>query len=188
MQLPRSPFRRLTCVAVLAFAAALAPATTLVAAVSRATPAGAVGPPACSTAGLVVWLDTQGNGTAGSVYYDLELTNLSGQTCTLSAFPGISAVNLAGHQLGSAARDTGSKKSAVVTLANGDTATAVVQIVDTGVFPPARCNQVHAAGLRVYPPDQYTSKVVPFPFLACSRSGPVYLIVQPVEKGVFGWS
>ena len=38
------------------------------------------------------------------------------------------------------------------------------------------------------PTGSDTSKVVPFPFLACSRSGPVYLIVQPVEKGVFGWS
>src|SRR6516162_7596320 len=39
--------------------------------------------PRCSTSGLVVWLDTQGNGAAGSVYYHLKLTNLSARTCTL---------------------------------------------------------------------------------------------------------
>jgi len=26
----------------------------------------------CQTPGLVVWLDTTGNGTAGSIYYDLQ--------------------------------------------------------------------------------------------------------------------
>jgi hypothetical protein len=187
MHLPRHCSRRLIGVALLACATALVPVATI-ASVSSATPVGAVSASPCSTSGLVIWLDTEGNGTAGSTYYDLQFTNLSGQTCTVYAYPGVSAVSLAGKQLGSAAHYNSPKKPSVVTLADGDTATAIVQIVDTGVYPPSRCHQVRAAGLRVYPPDQLTAKVVPYPFLACARSGPIFLNVQPVEKGVFGWS
>jgi hypothetical protein len=42
---------------------------------------------------------------------------------------------------------------------------------------------VTAAGLRVYPPNLTTSKVVPFPFSACSLTGPVYLNVRAVKLG-----
>jgi hypothetical protein len=43
---------------------------------------------------------------------------------------------------------------------------------------------VNAGGLRVYPPGQTASKLVPFPFRACSRSGPGYLSVEAVQKGI----
>ena len=69
----------------------------------------------------------------------------------------------------------------VVTLRTGDTATAVLQISQAANFPPAACHLVTAAGLRVYPPGAFTSKIVPIPFPACSRSGPVYLQVQRVR-------
>jgi Protein of unknown function (DUF4232) len=69
----------------------------------------------------------------------------------------------------------------VVTLRPGQTATAVLQIVDVGNFSPSACRPVTAAGLRVFPPNQTRSKMVPFPFGACSRSGPAYLTVRPVR-------
>jgi hypothetical protein len=119
------------------------------------------------------------------VYYNLEFTNLSGHTCTMFDYPGVSAVNLAGTQLGSAAHYSSVAKPTVVTIAEGATASAVVQIVDVGVFP-GTCAPVHAAGLRVYPPDQTTAKIVPFPFLACSRSGPIFVNARPIEKGMSG--
>jgi len=184
MQKRRSSSRSLVSVAVLACAAALAPIASLVGA-SVAGPAGAAAPPACTTSGLVIWMNTEGDGTAGSVYYNLEFTNLSGHTCTMFDYPGVSAVNLAGTQLGSAAHYSSVAKPTVVTIAEGATASAVVQIVDVGVFP-GTCAPVHAAGLRVYPPDQTTAKIVPFPFLACSRSGPIFVNARPIEKGMSG--
>jgi len=184
MQKRRSSSRSLVSVAVLACAAALAPIASLVGA-SVAGPAGAAAPPACTTSGLVIWMNTEGDGTAGSVYYNLEFTNLSGHTCTMFDYPGVSAVNLAGTQLGSAAHYSSVAKPTVVTIAEGATASAVVQIVDVGVFP-GTCAPVHAAGLRVYPPDQTTAKIVPFPFLACSRSGLIFVNARPVEKGMSG--
>jgi hypothetical protein len=137
---------------------------------------------ACRTSGLVVWLDTQGNGAAGSSYYQLKLTNLSGHACTVFGYPGVSAVDLRGHQLGRAASRNPAHQPHRVTLANGATATATVQIVEAGNYPPATCRQVTAAGLRVYPPNQRAAKIVPFPFAACSRVGPAYLSVQAVQS------
>ena len=133
----------------------------------------------CATSGLVVWLDTQGNATAGSTYYNIRFTNLSGHACTLAGYPGVSAVDLAGHRLGSAGSRNPSSVQ-VVSLAAGATATAVLRITDAGNFPSSICHRMTAAGLRVYPPNQKASKIVPLPFDACSAAGPVYLSVKAV--------
>jgi hypothetical protein len=125
-------------------------------------------------------LDTQGDGAAGSTYFKLKLTNLSGHTCTLAGYPGVSAVDLSGHQLGSAATRNQSRVR-VVRLASHATATAVLRITVAGNYPFARCHPVTAAGLRVYPPNQRAARVVPFPFSACSRTGPIYLNIAAVK-------
>ena len=59
-------------------------------------------------------------------------------------------------------------------------ASAALKIANTGVFPPATCRSTTAAGLRVYPPNQTASKIVPYPFRACSGTAPVYLQVAVV--------
>jgi hypothetical protein len=192
MRLHRSPLARLLGAAALASAAVLIPAAALGAAAPTAGPDAVVGPgasitpalastPKCATSGLVIWLDTQGNGAAGSIFYTLEFTNLSGHTCTLSGYPGVSAVNLAGHQLGSAASRDTSGTPRTVTLAAGATAKATLRIVEAGNFPSSACHEVTAAGLGVFPPNLTKSKVVPFPFSACSSTGPVYLTVRAVQ-------
>ncbi|MCW3028144.1 MAG: hypothetical protein JWN81_1355 [Solirubrobacterales bacterium] len=87
-------------------------------------------------------------------------------------------MNLYGHRLGrSALRDT-VQNPGVVTLAPTATATAVLRIVDAGNFTASACREVTAAGLRVYPPGQAASKLVPFPFKTCSRSGAANLSVR----------
>ena len=134
----------------------------------------------CGTAGLVVWLNTQGDGAAGSIDYTLKFTNLSGHACTLLGYPGVSAVDLAHRRLGSPAGRNPHVAPRTVRLASGATATAVLQIAEAGNFPAATCRKVTAAGLRVYPPNQTSSELVPFPFSACSRTGPVYLHVEAV--------
>jgi Protein of unknown function (DUF4232) len=177
----RHSTKRLAVSAVIGLAT-LAPPAGLVGAQAAQAAAKAARPPHCTTAGLVVWLDTEGNGAAGSVFYKLELTNLSGHACTLHGFPGVSAVDLHGRQLGRAAAREGSGTAPhMVRLKDGATATAILRIVAAGNFPAATCHQTTAAGLRVFPPGQTTSQVVPFPFEACSRSGPVYLSVRAVR-------
>jgi uncharacterized protein DUF4232 len=128
-------------------------------------------------------MNTQGDGAAGSIYYTLQFTNLSGHACTLRGYPGVSAVSLKGRQLGSPAR-WGTSPATTVTLAGGATGYAVLQYSDvvTSGSGPQPCDAVTAAGLRVYPPDQTASKIVPFPLTACTRSGLAYLGVAPVQQ------
>ena len=126
--------------------------------------------PKCATSRLVIWLNSPGNGAAGSIYYDLQLTNLGRRACILRGYPGVSAVNLAGHQLGRGAGRDGYQKPTTVTLVHGATATAVLRITEAGVLPASLCREVTAAGLRVYPPGRTAARIVPFPFQACSGS------------------
>jgi hypothetical protein len=172
--------RRSISTAILLGAASLA-ALVPVSAAAPTRARGASAKPKCATSGLVIWLNTTGNGAAGSIYYDLNLTNLSGHACTLSGYPGVSAVNLAGRQLGAGASRDSAQKPRLVTLAPGGGATVVLRIVEAGNFPSSSCREVTAAGLRVYPPGQASSKLVPFPFQACSRAGARVLSVRAVQ-------
>ena len=184
MHLPTHFPARLTGAAAIACAAALTPVTALAATGSPAAPAPAASMPRCATSGLVVWLDLPpGNHYAGGAAYYLEFTNLSGHACTLRGYPGVSAVSLSGRQLGSPA-GWGSPATTTVRLASGATATADLQIADPGdgtrcLLPPPWKQPWRpgtlptAAGLRVYPPNQFASKVIPYPFSACAHTGPV---------------
>jgi hypothetical protein len=174
--------RRITAGAAVVGAFMLAPAIAAASAESPARPAVAARTPVCQTPGLVVWLDTNGNGTLGTTFFKLHFTNLSGRACTLNGFPFLFAVNLAGHQVGRRAVFRNPAPH-LVTLANGKTATAVLGIVDTGVFSRSACRPVTAAGLRVFPPNQTRAKLIPFPFSACSRRhGPASLNVGAVTR------
>ncbi|MFY9784014.1 MAG: DUF4232 domain-containing protein [Acidimicrobiales bacterium] len=158
----------------------------------------AVATPSCTTANLDVWLNTMGNGAAGSTYYNLNFTNLSAHACTLRGYPGVSGVTQAGIQLGSAASRDPEHAPVLITLSSAksahgfqddtarSTATVILQITDAYNYPPSTCGQVTAAGLRIYPPGQKESTVVPYPFVACANSGPSYLHTEAVEKFVPG--
>lgn len=172
--------RRILAAAAVTCAAALAPAAALASAAPHAG-AARTATPSCATSGLDVWLDTQGNATLGTTYYKLEFTNLSGSTCKLFGYPAVSAVTLTGTPLGSGSFPSGGTPH-TVTLANGATAHATLGITETGNFPPAQCHPVTAAGLQVHPPGQTKSRAVPFPFSACSKSGPIYLTTRPVQS------
>jgi hypothetical protein len=144
-------------------------------------PAAGASTPACKTSGLVVWLDTQSNGTAGTIFFTLNFTNLSSGSCTLRGYPGVSAVNLNNGQVGKAGSRVSGQTVKTITLGAGKTAHATLGIVDTGALP--NCSMTTAAGLRVFPPNQTASKVIPFPFPACgSSSSPVFLRIRPVTK------
>jgi hypothetical protein len=164
-------------------AALLATAAALLAATAPgapAAPARAASPPKCATSTLVMWLNSEGSGTAGSFYYHLEFANLSGHTCTLAGYPGVSAVSLSGRQIGAAAGREVTHAPRVVTLAPEAQTTALIHLTDVGALP-ASCRPVAAAGFRVYPPGQTSSKVVPFPFRTCSNVAQRALRVRAVR-------
>ena len=131
----------------------------------RAQPAST---PACPVTGLVAWLDTNGNGAAGTIHFKLHFTNLSGHRCTVRGYPGVSAASPSGHGIGPGATRSGGPGHTIA-LNNGATATADLGIVEAGNFPPALCGPTTAAGLRVFAPGATSAKFVPFPFAACTH-------------------
>jgi Protein of unknown function (DUF4232) len=173
----------LTCAAV------AIPTTALAASGSPAKPAAAgrsaaaATPPRCGTGALTAWLGIPGDGSAGGVSYQLELSNTSSHACTLYGYPGVSALASGGHQLGRAAGHGPASANRLVTLGRGATAHAVLQITDVANFPPASCGETTAVALRVYPPGATRSLEVPFTFQACGKSGPVYLHVGTTKGG-----
>ena len=186
LRLPRLTLRRTTAAIAMTGAAVLIPAIALASAGSPATadrPATAGAAAArCHTGSLTDWIGVPGDGTAGSTYYMLEISNTSGATCTLYGFPGVSAVR-GGHQLGRAAGRSSGWSELPLTLAPAATVHVVLQITDVSNFPAGACHPATATGLRVYAPGAFSSKVIPFSFRGCAGRGPVYLHVSAAIGG-----
>jgi Domain of unknown function (DUF4232) len=183
MHLPTTlPPRRLAGAAAVACAAALIPVASFAATASPAAPAVTASVPACPTARLVVWMNNE-QGAAGTFYSNLNFTNLSGHACTLRGHPGVSAANLGGARVGTPAGwgNPGNARLRTIRLANGATATAVLAVTDVYNYPASVCRRVTSAGLRVIPPNQFTSKLVPYPIGACTTSQ-VFMQAGAVQK------
>jgi Protein of unknown function (DUF4232) len=157
-------------------------AAALLAAAVIATPAATAATKACSASKLVVWAGEEpGGGTAGSVFYRIEFTNLSSGTCTLFGFPTVSAVSLKGKKIGAPALHSPGKKVKAVKLAQGQTATAQLQIVDALNFSPNECKPTWAAGLRIGIPGGYGTKFAPLAFQTCALTSAQILRVGAVS-------
>ena len=130
----------------------------------------------------------QGNGAAGTIYYPLEFTNLSGHTCSMHGFPGVSAISRSGHQLGSPANwesGGGFGTPRTVNVAPGATVHAVLAYHDVEVSTAPGCDPVNTTfELRVYPQDERGATFPFFDLEACSHGGPIYLSVGPIKPGV----
>jgi Protein of unknown function (DUF4232) len=145
----------------------------------------------CVEGDLTDWIGVPGNATAGSVYYELEISDTSTSACTMYGFPGVSALGPGGVHLGSAAgRNSGYATEQRIRLQPGDTAHVVLQITDVANFPPSACKAKTADALYVYAPGDYSAKTVPFSFQACSKAGPVFLHVSTsiAGTGIPGYS
>jgi len=149
------------------------------------------GAPACSTSGLDTWAAANhGSAYAGGYYDTIYLTNMSGHRCTLFGHAGVSTVGLNGKKIGSPAGWVGPAAKRV-TLAQDATAAILVQVGDPANYgvtclQPGTTQVPLAAGLRVYPPGQFTSGVATLPVLACYHRGPVWMHVGPVYGPVTG--
>jgi uncharacterized protein DUF4232 len=142
--------------------------------------------PACTAGDLGAWVAVdQGNGAAGSIYYPLQFTNLSRHVCAMRGFPGVSAIDRNGHQLGSPASWDHVIPVRTVVLAPGATAHTILRYSDATVTTAPGCHPVFSTfELRVYPPGQYSATHAAFGLEACSHAGPIYLSVEPILPGV----
>jgi Protein of unknown function (DUF4232) len=169
------------CIVLLGFLAGLLAVPAL------ASPTGSAGAvPACTASDLGVWVAIgKGGAAAGSVYYPLEFTNLSGQACSLDGYPGVSALSRAGTQQGSPASRYPEGTPRMVVIAAGATAHAQFVWSDGAVYTSPDCDPTSdAQTLRVYPPGQRSATSAMFSLEVCSRAGAVYMSVGPVEPGV----
>jgi hypothetical protein len=175
-------FQALAATAVVAGAGAAAAIMPAISA-SASQDALATTTPRCGNSAVTAWIGEPGSAAAGSAYYELELSNISGHTCTLYGFPGVSAVGTGGVQLGSPAARQAGDAERVVTLTPGATAHALLQVANTGNFPRTACVPKTAAGLKVYAPGDTAAKFIPFTFSACSKPGDVFLHVRTTVAG-----
>lgn len=149
----------------------------------RATGSPTGGSNACATQGLRVALGSA-NGAAGSAYLPVQFTNVSGSTCTLYGYPGVSQV--AGTplaQVGAAATRSTAATPSLVTLAPGKTANALLRVVQALNYPTATCSPIPTTKLRIYPPNQTTSVDVPFKSTGCMSTSVKLLTIGVVQPG-----
>jgi hypothetical protein len=143
--------------------------------VTPATPAApplASGPGPCAAAGLRIGIGAA-NGAAGSIYYPLEFTNVSGTACTLYGYPGVSfAAADGGAVVGGPAVRNPTFSRELVTLAPGATAHASLQVAIAQNYPAAVCKPVTAHWLAVYPPASYSAVYVSFTARTCTGTIP----------------
>jgi Protein of unknown function (DUF4232) len=180
--------RRLVAIAAGVAAGGLIVATAAFATTSsNAARASADSVSACTAFDLGAWVAAgQGNGAAGTIYYPLEFTNLSGHSCSLFGFPGVSALNAQGRQLGSSANWERTTTPHPVILAPGATAHTMLAYHDAVVSTEPGCDAVNTAQLlRVYPPGQHSATDAFWDLPSCSHAGPRYMsIFGPIIPGV----
>jgi hypothetical protein len=124
-----------------------------------------------------------GGGAAGSMYSLLVFTNVSSRTCTLYGYPGVSWVKgPAGPQVNDPFRRNTSGTPDRVVLAPDGAAHALIQLGHPEAFEP-RCHAVDVYGVRVYPPDETNSVIVPWASTTCSANGIDVGIVYPIVAG-----
>jgi hypothetical protein len=154
---------------------------------ATASAAAAGGTGSCAAGDLKVGFGL-GQGTAGSVYQVIEFTNVSGAACTLYGYPGVSLATgtTPSAQIGAAAVRSTSAKAAVVNLGPGQTANALLRIVDAGNYPSATCSPVKAKYLQVYPPDQTSATYLPVVNTGCSAASVKLLTIGVLQPGKGG--
>jgi hypothetical protein len=145
------------------------------------------GPPPCATSALKATVSTSGGGAAaGSTYYPIQFVNVSGSSCTLYGYPGVSFVTAqGGSQIGPAASRNPAMPKQLVTVAPGQTVHAELQVVNAENYPPADCGLVTAHWLKIYPPNQTAPLYVSFSAQTCTKAKQV-LTVQTVQTGASG--
>jgi hypothetical protein len=166
------------------------PVSTVVPALpaSPAAPAnpGSVGPAGCLTSALRAILGTA-QGTAGSAYQVIILANVSGKTCALYGYPGVSFVSrVGGSQIGKDAARDRTTAPKVVTLAPGHSGSFALRVVDAAALPAASCDPVTANWLKIFPPENTAALYVGYTAHACASKTATILTTRPVTEGTSG--
>ncbi len=162
---------------------ALAASATLIAAgVIAAAPSASAAVPACGNSSLTV-THTGSQGATGHGSFVLEFKNTSHSTCYVYGYPGLDALNGAGHVLAHAQRTMrgfagGAHVEAKVTLTPAHWASATVEWMNFNPVTSGNCT--FSASVAATPPN--TTHTVHFPIsVSVCR-----LQIHPTVAGVSG--
>jgi hypothetical protein len=113
---------------------------------------------------------------AGSTYLQIDFTNTSGRTCLLYGYPGVALTTgtASTSQVGAMATRSTADQKTVVTLADGATASATLQLVEVVNYSTSVCEPASANYLQVYPPGQTVPVYLPFKGKTCLK--PVFTL------------
>ena len=136
------------------------------------TTAPVAGAPArCVSSQLKASLGPGAGGAAGHVYSKIVLTNTSSTPCLLSGFAGVSlTAGPDGGPIGAPADRDSSVPVTNIVLQPGQSGGADFGYTQPGLYGGS-CTQVQAAGIRIYPPEDYGSVFISQPETACSETG-----------------
>ncbi|MCW2898360.1 MAG: hypothetical protein JWO67_625 [Streptosporangiaceae bacterium] len=124
-----------------------------------------------------------GDAGMGHTYRTVRFTNVSGHPCTVQGFPGVSYVAGGdGHQVGAPAARTGSGGTAIG-LADGQTASTTVGMVNVHNYSTAKCKPEAIRGFRVYVPEERAAKFVQLNGTGCANAKVRQLTVKALQAG-----
>jgi Protein of unknown function (DUF4232) len=125
-------------------------------------------------------------GTPTVTYQVIDFTNIGNVTCTLYGYPGVSlAGGMPVGQIGLAAAEDPATPRALVTLAPGSVANALLRINHTASYPAWKCHPATAAYLVIYPPNKTTPIPVAYTSPTCAK--PIQILtVDAVRPGSGG--
>lgn len=179
MNLKARVSRRLVAGVGLACAAIALPTAALASSAAASAPAAASVAAPCRAASTEVWTGQPGNGTAGTTFYVLEISNVGPRACTLFGYPGVSAVNGNGNQVGLPASHGGNRS--LVTISSGGTAHVILAVTDPG----AVCaHPVSGDELRVFAPGQTNSHLTPFDVSVCPHQVTLHVDAVHPNAGI----
>jgi hypothetical protein len=165
---------------------ATAAASRSAASAPASTPASPTGPAPCPTRDLSAKAGLA-QGTAGSIYQVIDFTNISNASCTLFGYPGVSlASGTPVTQVGAAASRTTDTAARLVTLGPGQTANALLRIVEAGNYSAATCTPTTTTYLQIYPPNQTTPIYLGYKSTGCASASVKLLSISVVTAGTGG--
>lgn len=178
MKLTSPAGRRLAAGVGLACAAVLLPTAALASSAGPSAPARTAAAP-CHRAGTEVWNAAQSNGAAGTIRWEIEISNVGHSTCSLFGYPGVSELNIHGAEVGLPAKHSGAK--ILVTLRPGGTSHFVLAVTNAG----AVClHPVKGSTLRVFPPGQTVSQLLLFPEEMCPHRSTMHVDAVHPNTGI----
>jgi hypothetical protein len=166
--------------------AAATPASSASASAPASPPASSSATPSCPTSYLSAKAGLS-QGTAGSIYQVIEFTNISNAPCTLYGYPGVSlASGTPATQVGAAASRSTATAPTLVTLGPGQTANALLRIVEAGNYSPGACSPTTTTYIQIYPPNQTTPIYLGYKSTGCASASVKLLSVSVVTAGTGG--